>query len=121
LAVFALVVQLLALPYHQARASGAYVPIEGSVAALKATFGDVAALCSETDRKGAPGPAGGCDDRCPLCRFASQSAALVAPDAPALTARDEGAFRTLGAAPERGALPFSSGQPNRVRAPPLAA
>ena len=84
-------------------------PDAAAIAAeLKATFGDAASLCAQSDDDGAPvSPAGDCDDHCPLCQFAAQAAALIAPDAPALPVRLDTAFRTLGAAPETGALPVS--------------
>ena len=119
-AALALVVQLLTLSYHQARAADAYAPDAAVAAALKAAFGDAAALCVESDGKGAPAPAGVCDDHCPLCRFASQSFSIVAPDDPALPVRLGGPSLTRGAAPERGAVPLLVSQPNRARAPPLA-
>ena len=120
LAALALIVQLLAVPYHQARAAGAYAPNEAGVASsLKSTFGDAAALCSESDGKGGSPPAGGCcDDQCPFCRFASQAASLVAPDAPALPMRLGGPILALGAQPELGDVALSPSQPNHARAPP---
>ena len=119
-AALALVVQLLAVPYHQARAAGAYAPTVAEVAAaLTATFGDASALCIESGDKDGPVPGGACDDQCPLCRFASQAAALVPPDAAALLVRLGGPILVLGAAPERGAISLAITQPNRARAPPL--
>ncbi|MBV9289236.1 MAG: hypothetical protein JO288_15705 [Hyphomicrobiales bacterium] len=120
-AALALMVQLLAVPYHQARAADGYAPDVGRIsAALRATFGDAAVLCTESEGKGAPTPSGCCDDQCLLCRSASQAFYLVAPDGPGLPVRQETIVRTLGAAPERGAVPLFAGQPNRARAPPLA-
>ncbi len=109
-AAIALLFQLVAIPYHQARAApiaAQGVPDVASIAAvLKAAFGDAASLCVQSDGKGGPdAPAGDCDDHCRLCRFAAQAAALVAPDLPVLPARFELPVRTLGAAPEAGALP----------------
>jgi hypothetical protein len=120
IAALAFVVQLLAFPYHQARAGYGFAPNAASVAAeLKATFGDAAALCTESGRRGAPSPAGTCDDQCPLCRFASQSAALVAPDTPALPKRLDAACNALGGASEPGVVSFRLENRNRARAPPL--
>jgi hypothetical protein len=103
-AALALLFQLVAIPYHQARSSPiAPQPASdiASVAAdLHATFGDAAALCVQSDGKGAPdAPAGDCDDHCPLCQFAAQAAALVAPDLPVLPARFDLSVRTLCALP----------------------
>ena len=118
-----LIVQLFAIPYHQALAGPGFAESETAkiAAELKATFGDAAALCVEVDGKGAPlAPAGHCDDQCPLCRFAAQAATLVAPDAPALPERLDPACQTLGAASEPGVVPFRLENRNRARAPPLA-
>jgi len=121
LAALALVVQLLAVPYHQAHEPPGFAATSASVvAALKATFGDAAALCVEPRGKGAPLSSGECDDQCLLCRFASQAGAVVAPNVPALAARFAAAA-TVGAAAERGAVPLFVSQPNRARAPPLPA
>ena len=117
----ALVVQLLTAPYDQARAVESDAPDEARIsAALQATFGDAAALCAESDGKGAPTPIGGCDDRCPLCRIASQAFSIIAQGGLGLFLRQETIVRTLGAAPERGAVPLVASQPNRARAPPLS-
>ncbi len=118
-----LVFQLAAIPYHQALlVSGMAAPDAAAIAAeLRATFGDAASLCTQSDDKGAPAsPAGECDDHCPLCQFAAQAASLIAPDAPALPARLDASFRALGLAPEPGALPVSPTKRSRARAPPLA-
>ena len=93
-----LVFQLVAIPYHQALiASAAAAPDAAQVAAeLKATFGDAAALCVQSEDQGGPAaPAGDCDDHCPLCQFAAQAAALIATDAPAIQVRLGTSFRTL--------------------------
>jgi hypothetical protein len=124
-----LIVQLFALPYHQALSAPALAsPDTAAIAAeLKATFGDAAALCvqidgKQADGKGAPSaPAGCCDDQCPFCRFSAQAATLIAPDAPALPLRLDRAGPALGAAPEPGAVPAPPTSRNRARAPPLAA
>ena len=120
-AALALIVQLFALPDRQRGGADGYVPdAAGISAALKAAFGDAASLCAESNGKGAPTPAACCDDRCPLYRFASQGFSLSAPDGAGLPARRETIDRTLGAAPERGAVPLVASQPNRARAPPLS-
>jgi hypothetical protein len=126
-AALALLFQLVAVPYHQARSaplapSALALPDVAAIAAdLKATFGDAAALCVQTDDKGGPlAPAGDCDDHCPLCQFAAQAAALAAPDLPALPERIDAACRTLGAAPETGAVPACRTSQNRARGPPFA-
>ena len=118
-----LVIQLVAVPYHQALAAPGFAETGTARIAteLKATFGDAAALCVEVGRKGAPlSPAGHCDDQCPLCRFAAQSAALIAPELPAVPVRLDTACRTLGASPGPGVAPVCHAQQNRARAPPLA-
>jgi hypothetical protein len=118
-----LLVQLIAVPYHQALAAPGIAESDTAqiAAGLKAAFGDAAALCVEVDGKGAPlAPAGHCDDQCPLCRFAAQAASLVTPGAPALPERLDRARQTLGAASEPGAVPFRLENLNRARAPPLA-
>jgi len=120
----ALVIQLVAIPYHQALSAPIGPPtatdLTSVAAKLKATFGDAAALCVRSDDGGAPGaPAGDCDDHCPLCQFAAQAAALVAPDAPALPERLDAACRTLGAEPAADAVPFRAPRQNRARAPPF--
>ncbi len=123
-----LIIRLVALPYHQALSAPAFAsPGTAAIAELKATFGDAAALCVQVDAKQADGksapaaPAGCCDDQCPFCRFSAQAAALIAPDAPALPQRLDGASRALGTAPEPGAVPALPTSQNRARAPPLAA
>jgi hypothetical protein len=124
-AALALLFQLAVIPYHQALsapiAGPPAVDIASVAAGLHATFGDAAALCVQTDGKGAPlAPAGDCDDHCPLCQFSAQAAALVAPDLPHLPARLDAARRTIGAAPEAGAVPVFPTSRNRARAPPFA-
>jgi hypothetical protein len=121
--VLSLLVQLVAIPYHQSLAAPDFAASETAAIAaeLKATFGDAAYLCVQVDDKGAPlAPTGHCDDQCPLCRFGLQAAALVAPELPALPVRLDAACRSLGATPERGAVPVCPAQRNRARAPPLA-
>ena len=124
-ATLAVLFQLAVVPYHQALSAPIAAPASVDVAAvaaeLKATFGEAAALCVETDRKGGPlAPAGDCDGHCPLCQFAAQSVALIAPNAPALPERLDAACSSLGAAPEAGDLPTCPTRHNRARAPPFA-
>ncbi len=96
IAMIFLVLQLLAAPYHQALATGAGPSTAGIAAELRATFGNAATLCGKTTDNGAPvSPASDCDDRCPFCRFAAQTAALVAPDSSALPVRLDAARRIL--------------------------
>ncbi len=117
-----LLFQLVAIPYHQARAEPGFISDTAQAAAdLKATFGEAVELCAQSDHKGAPhAPPGHCDDQCPLCRFAAQAATLVAPDAPALPERRDAACQTLGAASKPDVVPFRVENRNRARAPPLA-
>jgi hypothetical protein len=120
---FSLIIQLVAAPYHQALAGPGFAGSETAriAAEFKATFGDAAALCVETDSKGAPpSPVGHCDDQCPLCRFGVQAAALVASELPALPARLDAVCLSLGTTPERDAVPACPAQQNRARAPPFA-
>jgi hypothetical protein len=124
-AALALLFQLAVIPYHQALSAPVAASVPSDVASiasdLKATFGDAAALCVQSDDKGAPAaPAGDCDDHCPLCHFSAQAAALVGPDLPALPERLDAACLTLGAAPEAGAVPACPTRQNRARAPPFA-
>jgi hypothetical protein len=117
-----LIIQLVAVPYHQALAApGSTDAGTARIAAeLKATFGDAAALCVEVDGKGAPRPpAGHCDDQCPLCRFAAQGAALVAPELPALPVRLDTASETLGSTSKPSVFPFHLENRYRARGPPL--
>ena len=119
---FSLFFQLVAVPYHQALAAPVFTGSGTAqiAAELKATFGDAAALCAETDGKGAPlFPAGHCDDQCPLCRFAAQAAVLIAPDAFDLPKRLDAACQTLAAASEPTVFPFRLENSNRARGPPL--
>jgi hypothetical protein len=123
-AALALLFQFVAIPYHQARsapiAPQAASDVASVAAALKATFGDAAALCVQSDGRGGPdAPAGDCDDHCPLCQFAAEAAALIAPDLPALPARFDLDVRTLGAAPEASAVPRVPIRHNRARGPPF--
>jgi hypothetical protein len=116
-----LLVQLVAIPYHQALAAPLFAESDTAriAADLKATFGDAAALCVQVDDKGTPlAPAGDCGDQCPLCRFAAHAATLGAPDAPALPERFD-AERHFLRTPETGALHSLPRRQNRARAPPL--
>ncbi len=118
-----LLLQLFAVPYHQALSAPlAASPDTAAIAAeLKATFGDAATLCVQAEDKSAPhAPGGCCDDHCPFCRFAAQAAALIAPDAPGLPRRLGAPNLVLGVEPERGAVPFLPASRQRARAPPLA-
>ncbi len=120
-----LIVQLVAIPYHQARAAPEYADadIAAVAAGLKATFGDVAFLCVQADDNGAPAGhnrSGHCNDRCPLCRFLAQAATLVPPDVPALPALLHVDRRPISAAPQFGALDAFPAPANRARAPPLS-
>ncbi len=118
----ALLFQLVAVPYHQALSAPAGADVASVAAELKATFGEAATLCVQSDGKGAPAaPAGDCDDHCPLCQFGAQAATLIAPGGgPALPERLDAACRTLGAAPEAGAVPVVPAARTRARAPPFA-
>ena len=119
-AALALFAQLLALPYHhpQARADLAAV-----AASLKATFGDKATLCVQTNDAAPVAPErhqGPCDVGCPLCQFAAQTA-LFETAPPALPER-----LALPGAPLASPIDVASARPNshrfaQPRAPPLEA
>jgi hypothetical protein len=118
-----LIVQLFAIPYHQALSAPVAVSDDTAAIAadLKATFGDAAALCVQADDKGAPlAPTGDCDGHCPLCWFAAQAAALVAPDPPALHAPIRIGREAAGVAPQPGAVPAPPTTRNHARGPPLS-
>ena len=98
LVAFSLFVQLFAAATPPELAAPAFAGADdASIAAeLKALFGDTAQLCVQVNDDKAPpkhNPSGHCCDQCPLCRFAAQAVAFVAPDLPALpgTARKRGA------------------------------
>ena len=119
-----LIIQLVAIPYHQARAAPEFADADTAavVADLKATFGDVAFLCVQVDDKGAPAGHnrnGHCNDQCPLCRFFAQMGTLVPPDVPALPKRFDLDRRPISPAPQFGALDAFLAPANRARAPPL--
>ncbi len=118
-AALALLVQLFALPYHDVLSAPADI---ATVAAdLKATFGEAAAVCVQTDGKGGPAaPARDCDDHCPLCRFASEAAALAPAALVALPTPSGAAWVTLDPAPDADAAPASPTFETRARAPPRA-
>ena len=117
-----LIVQLFAAPAFAAPAfTGA--DDAATAAELKALFGDTAQLCVQVNDDKAPvhhNPAGHCCDQCPLCRFAAQAVAFVAPDLPALRGRLESEAHAIRAPPSRDVLPAYPAQPNPARAPPLA-
>jgi len=122
---FALIVQLIAMPYQQALAAPVLVGSDTAAIAadLKAIFGDAAGFCAHIDDKGAPaprGPCNHCDDQCPLCRLVAQAPAFVPSDAPTLPRRLNAARYAIGAAPEFGAFSACPARRYRARAPPLA-
>ena len=121
LVALSLIVQLVFIPYHQALgepANGASDPTRAA-AELKATFGDAAALCVQSD-DGSKAPKGCCDDDCPFCRFAAEAATLVIPDFPALPIRIELVTAHVRLPPESVAPSAAPLQRQRARAPPFA-
>jgi hypothetical protein len=122
-AVLALIVQLVAVPYHQALiapvATQAAADVASVAAELKATFGEAASLCVQSDN-GKPSPTGDCDDHCPLCHFRVQAAALMAADPPALPTRMDLFLHAPVLMPEAGALPGRPVYRHRARGPPFA-
>lgn len=124
-ASLALLVQLLVIPYHQASSApligGAARDVAAVAAEFRATFGEAATLCVQSDGKSDPGaPAGDCGDHCPLCRFAAEAAALVTPEAAALPARLEASVEALCVIPEPDGVPARLDPVHRARAPPFA-
>jgi hypothetical protein len=120
-----LVVQLFAAATPPAFAAPAFAGADDAAIAaeLKALFGDTAQLCVQVNDDKAPvhhNPAGHCCDQCPLCRFAAQAVAFVAPDLPALPGRLESQAHAIRAPPGRDVLPTYPAQPNPARAPPLS-
>ena len=118
-----LILQLFAVPYHQALSAPLVVPDDTAAIAaeLRATFGDAATLCVQADEKSAPqAPGGCCDDQCPFCRFAAQAAALLAPDLPALPGPIGVSRESIGIAPEPGTIPSPPTSRQRARGPPLS-
>ena len=119
-----LIVQLFAAATPPALAAPAFAGADDAAIAaeLKALFGDTAQLCVQVnDDKAsvATNPAGHCCDQCPLCRFAAQAVAFVAPDLPALPERLSSEALAIRAPPGRDVLPAYPAQPNPARAPPL--
>jgi hypothetical protein len=120
-----LVVQLFAAATPPAFAAPAFAGADDAAIAaeLKALFGDTAQLCVQVNDDKAPvqhNPTGHCCDQCPLCRFAAQAVAFVAPDLPALPGRLDGEAHAIRAPPSQYVLPPYLSQPNPARAPPLA-
>ena len=120
-----LIVQLFAAATPPAFAAPAFAGADDAAIAaeLKALFGDTAQLCVQVNDDKAPvqhNPTGHCCDQCPLCRFAAQAVAFVAPDLPALPGRLESQAHAIRAPPGRDVLPTYPAQPNPARAPPLS-
>ncbi len=125
LVALSLIVQLFAAATPPAMAAPAFAGADDAAIAaeLKAVFGSSAELCAHVDDDKAPGkhaPSGHCCDQCPLCRFAVQAVAFVAPDLPALPGRLEAEAHAIRAPPARDTLPAYPAQPNPARAPPLS-
>ena len=125
LVALSLVVQLSAAATPPAIAAPAFAGADDAAIAaeLEALFGDTAQLCVQVNDDKAPAkhnPSGHCCDQCPLCRFAAQAVALVAPDLPALPERLNSDAHAIRAPPGHDVLPAYPVQPNRARAPPLA-
>jgi hypothetical protein len=119
-----LIVQLFAAATPPALAAPAFAGADDAAIAaqLKALFGDTAQLCVQVNDDKAPAqhnPSGHCCDQCPLCRFAAQAVAFVAPDLPTLPGRLESEAHAIRAPPARDFLPSYPAQPNPARAPPL--
>jgi hypothetical protein len=120
-----LIVQLFAAATPPATAAPAFAGADDAAVAaeLKALFGDTAQLCVQVNDDKAPvhhNPSGHCCDQCPLCRFAAQAVAFVAPDLPELPGRLESEAHAIRAPPARDVLPAYPVQPNPARAPPLS-
>jgi hypothetical protein len=121
---FALLVQLMAMPYQQALAGPDFAGLDNAAVAaeLQATFGDAAYLCVHIDDKSAPaphGPCNHCDDQCPLCRSVAEAATFLPPDVPTLAARLDAARHAVRSAPDFAAFSACPAQTNRARAPPF--
>jgi hypothetical protein len=113
-----LIVQLFAAATPPALAAPAFAGADDA-----AIVGDTAQLCVQVNDDKAPvqhNPAGHCCDQCPLCRFAAQAVAFVAPDLPAAPGRLESEAHAIRAPPARDVLPEYPAQPNPARAPPPA-
>jgi hypothetical protein len=120
---FSLIVQLFAAATPPALAAPAFAGADDAAIAaeLKALFGDAAELCVHVNDDKAPAKHNGhCCDQCPLCRFAAQAVAFVAPDLPALPERFDSDAHAIRAPPGREILPTYPVQPNPARAPPLS-
>jgi hypothetical protein len=120
-----LIVQLFAVATPPAFAAPAFAGADDAAIAaeLKALFGDTAQLCVQVNDDKAPvqhHPFGHCCGQCPLCRFATQAVAFVAPDLSALPGRLESEAHAIRAPPARDILPTYPAQPNPARAPPLS-
>jgi len=120
-----LIVQLFAAATPPAFAASAFAGADDAAIAaeLKALFGDTAQLCVQVGDDKSPvqhNPAHHCCDQCPLCRFAAQAVAFVAPDLPALPGRPESEANAIRAPPGPNVLPAYPAQPNPARAPPLS-
>jgi hypothetical protein len=120
-----LIVQLFAVAAPPAMAAPTFAGADNvAVAAeLMALFGDTAQLCVQGNDDKAPvqhNPFGHCCDQCPLCRFAAQAVAFVAPNLPALPGRLESEAHAIRAPPAPDLLPAYPAQPNPARAPPLS-
>src|ERR1700733_16331416 len=122
LVALSLIVQLFAAATPPAMAAPAFAGADDAAIAaeLKALFGDTAQLCVQVNDDTAPAkhnPPGHCCDQCPLCRFAAQAVAFVAPDLPAVPGRLESEAPAIRAPPARDFLPAYPVQPNPARAP----
>ncbi len=126
LVALSLIVQLFAAATPPALAAPAFAGADDAAIAaeLKALFGDTAQLCVQVNDDKAPArhdPSGHCCDQCPLCRFAAQAVAFVAPDLPALPGRLEGEAHAIRAPPcSTTFFPPIPPSQIRARAPPLA-
>ena len=124
LVALSLIVQLFAAATPPALAAPAFAGADDAAIAaeLKALFGDTAQLCVQVNDDKAPAnhnPSSHCCDQCPLCRFAAQAVAFVAPDLPALPGRLDSDAHAIRAPPGQDVLPAYPLQPNPARAPPL--
>ena len=125
LVALSLIVQLFAAATPPAFAAPAFAGADDAAIAaeLKALFGDTAQLCVQVNDDKAPAkhaPSSHCCDQCPLCRFAAQAVAFVAPDLPALPRRLDSEAHAIRAPPSQDVRPAYPAQPNPARAPPLA-
>jgi hypothetical protein len=125
LVALSLIVQLFAAATPPASAAPVFAGADDAAIAaeLKAVFGDAAQLCVQVNDDKTPvkhAPFQHCCDQCPLCRFAAQVVAFVAPDLPALPERLASDAHAIRAPPGADVLPAYPVQPNPARAPPLA-